>query len=82
MQWKVIDSVLGRSPVKKSEVELYEPCDKVCNKFNEHFSRLGNNKLIKSIDENYKKYLPKSPNFSMYLTPTTPNEVEIYILWI
>ena len=77
--WKAINNILGRSSdMKNTTVELTPQCHDIPNKFNDHFLKAG---VLNddSIDEEFKKYLNNSPNFSLYLTPVTQSEVEKYL---
>lgn len=64
--------------MKNATVEITPYCHDIANKFNYHFLKVcGQND--DSIDEEFKKYLNNSPNFSLYLTPVIQTETENYL---
>lgn len=77
--WNSINNILGKSATyKKSKIELKPFCSNIPDIFNEHFLKAGG-QTIENIGNYFKNYLLNSPNFSMYMYPTTNTEIIKYI---
>lgn len=66
---------MGRTnSMNKQTINLIPHCKDTPSTFNVHFlkNHIGSNEII----EDYKQYLNNPPSFSMYLSPTNPNEVK------
>ena len=73
-QWKILNSLLGKTGKDKSNVELHPPCMDIPSKLNEHFLRNYYDNDCTNV--NYRNYLKNAPEFSMYMAPTDRFEVE------
>lgn len=80
MHWKMINTILGKkhSIENSGIIHLESHSSDVPNKFNDHFVRNTSGDDLPS-NVNHLQYLPAPPNFSMYLTPTSMDEVEHYL---
>lgn len=78
-QWKSINNMLGRTEgTKQQSVELKPFCADIPNKFNDNFLRVGG-QTQDNVGNDYLQYLQNSPNYSLYLSPTSQDEIESYL---
>ena len=73
--WKSINNILGKSTDEKNcRIELKPNCSNIPEQFNEHFMKAGG-QTAECIGNEFLDYLNHSPNFSMFLFPSTNEEI-------
>ena len=79
--WKILNTVLGKPVSSKDHtfIDLNSDISSTPDAFNKHFLEAGRTIINEERQGLYRNYLSNPPNVSLYLTPTTQEEIKKYL---